>query len=490
MTSPRVSRVQRLNDAAVRPDGDYVLYWMIANRRASSNFALEYAVHRARQLDKPLVVLEALRVGYEWASDRIHRFVIDGMVDNQRAFRGKSVLYVPYVEQSEGDGKGLLEAWAANSCAVVTDDFPCFFLPRMVRSAARSLGSLGISLEQVDANGMVPMRAAGQAFPTAYLFRRWLQKNLPAYFDALPQRDPLAADDLPLLASIPQDIAARWPITDVSAVDVGALPIDHSVPVATMRGGSDAGREQLREFVAAKLDRYADERNQPRQDVTTGLSAYLHFGHISAHEVFAAVTQTEGWDVSRISRKSNGARAGWWGMSDNAEALLDQLITWRELGYLKCVFDDQYDQYESLPVWALRTLTEHADDPRTHVYSLEEFEESRTHDPLWNAAQTQLRTEGRMHNYLRMLWGKKILEWSESPPLALETMIHLNNRYALDGRNPNSYSGIFWVLGRFDRAWGPERAVYGKIRYMSSENTARKVRVKEYMQRYAQDGLV
>jgi deoxyribodipyrimidine photo-lyase len=156
------------------------------------------------------------------------------------------------------------------------------------------------------------------------------------------------------------------------------------------------------------------------------------------------------------------------------------------LGFNVCRFRDDHDRFSSLPPWARATLEDHADDPREYTYTMEEFERAETHDPLWNAAQNQLRREGYIHNYLRMLWGKKILEWSPSPEAALHTMVHLNNRWALDGRDPNSYSGIFWVLGRHDRPWGPERPIFGKIRYMSSDNTARKVPVKGYIERYSQ----
>jgi deoxyribodipyrimidine photo-lyase len=172
-------------------------------------------------------------------------------------------------------------------------------------------------------------------------------------------------------------------------------------------------------------------------------------------------------------------------MSEPSEAFLDQLITWRELGFNLCWQRDDYDGYDSLPDWALVTLKAHEMDERGHIYSREDFELGRTHDPLWNAAQMQLCREGRIHNYLRMVWGKKILEWTASPRKALSVMIELNDKYALDGRDPNSYSGIFWVLGRYDRAWGPERPIFGKIRYMSSENTARKVRVRNYIKKYA-----
>ena len=183
--------------------------------------------------------------------------------------------------------------------------------------------------------------------------------------------------------------------------------------------------------------------------------------------------------------KPNGKVNGFWGVSEDAEAFLDQLCTWREIGFNMCWREPNYDRFESLPAWAQQTMNQHASDPREHVYSLEQLDASETHDKIWNAAQRQLVREGRIHNYLRMLWGKKIYQWSPTPQAALDAMVELNNKYALDGRDPNSYSGIFWVLGRYDRAWGPERPVFGKLRYMTSENTAKKHALGEYLKRYA-----
>jgi deoxyribodipyrimidine photo-lyase len=176
-------------------------------------------------------------------------------------------------------------------------------------------------------------------------------------------------------------------------------------------------------------------------------------------------------------------------MSPDAEAFLDQLVTWRELGFVYCHHVPEYDRYETLPEWARATLEEHAADPRPHLYTLEELATARTHDELWNAAQRELLEDGTIHGYLRMLWGKKILEWTRHPREALAAMTELNNRYALDGRDPNSYSGIFWTLGRFDRGW-PERPVYGKIRSMTSESARRKLDLEGYLARWgAQGGL-
>ena len=172
-------------------------------------------------------------------------------------------------------------------------------------------------------------------------------------------------------------------------------------------------------------------------------------------------------------------------MGEAAEAFLDQLITWRELGFNMCRLQKDYDQFGSLPGWAIKTLHEHKKDPRPYLYPPDALEMAESHDALWNAAQTQLLEEGRIHNYLCMIWGKKILEWTASPEESLGVMIELNNKYALDGRDPNSYSGIFWVLGRYDRAWGPERPIFGKVRFMSSKNTLRKLKARDYMRKYA-----
>nr|MDP9120589.1 deoxyribodipyrimidine photolyase [Acidobacteriota bacterium] len=252
-----------------------------------------------------------------------------------------------------------------------------------------------------------------------------------------------------------------------------------------LMGGEEAARRVLGRFLDERLARYGEGRNEPEEEVTSGLSPYLHFGYLSAHELFAALAARERWSPERLGQGAKGAREGWWGMSAAAEKFLDEAVTWREVGYNMASHRADHDRYESLPEWARETLSRHAGDPRPHLYDLAELTAADTHDELWNAAQRQLAATGRMHNYLRMLWGKKILEWSASPRQALLSMIELNNRYALDGRDPNSYSGIFWCLGRYDRPWGPERPIFGTIRYMSSDSTRRKMRVDGYLARYA-----
>jgi len=460
---------------------------MIAYRRATWNFSLQRAGGWALELNKPLVVMEALRCGYGWANDRLHRFILEGMADNARQFKGFEVSYYPYVETIQDAGKGLLPALAKKACVVITDDFPAFFLPRMVASASRQLGVL---MEQVDSNGLLPMRATDRVFPTAYGFRRFLQRTLPPYLLKPPKAEPLGEMKLVRRNAIPEAIVKRWPMASSELLKgdstaLASLPINHDVGTADGHGGSEAAQLVLRQFLQDRLPRYLEDRNQPGVEGTSGLSPYLHFGHISVHQIFDRLMDREGWTLDRLSSRITGSRSGWWGVSEASEGFLDQLVTWRELGFNICWQREDYARYKSLPRWALKTLADHERDRRPYVYSPEELEAARTHDPLWNAAQMQLVRKGWIHNYLRMLWGKKILEWAASPRDALNVMIELNNRYALDGRDPNSYSGIFWVLGRFDRAWGPERPIFGKVRYMSSKNTARKVRVRDYVMKYA-----
>ncbi|HLL25040.1 MAG TPA: deoxyribodipyrimidine photolyase, partial [Kofleriaceae bacterium] len=249
--------------------------------------------------------------------------------------------------------------------------------------------------------------------------------------------------------------------------------------------GAVAGGDVLDTFISRRLAGYVDDRNDPDAEATSGLSPYLHFGHVGAHDVVGRVWNDAGWDPSRLAAKPNGSREGWWGLPAPHEAFLDQVITWRELGYGFCFYRADHDQLEALPDWARATLAKHARDPRPQRYTLAQLDAAETYDEIWNASQRQLRGDGVIHNYLRMLWGKKILEWSRTPREALAAMIELNNRYAVDGRDPNSYSGIMWTLGLFDRAWGPERAIFGTVRYMSSDATRRKLDLDRYLARWS-----
>jgi deoxyribodipyrimidine photo-lyase len=462
---------------------------MVATRRLGWNYALDRALEHARVLRKPLLILEPLNVSYRWASDRHHRAILDGMREHARALASSAVGYHAYVEPSPGAGRGLLRALARHACAVVTDDSPVFFTPKLLEAA----GKLSeCRVEAVDSCGLLPLRATDRGYSAAYHFRRFLHKELPEHLVEQPAPDPLSSTEPAPFRALPDDIRMRWPaasdrlLSDPSAL--AELPVDHSVEPTAWRGGHTTGLERLRAFVEDGLQRYADERNDPDASASSRLSPWLHYGHISAHEVFDAVARAEGWSPARLSERADGRRSGWWGMGPSAEAFLDELVTWRELGYGFCTHEPDYDRYETLPEWARATLEDHASDPRERIYTLEQLTAAETDDEIWNAAQRQLVHQGVIHNYLRMLWGKRILEWTRHPREALDIMIELNNRYALDGRDPNSFSGIFWVLGRFDRGW-PERPIFGKVRSMSSAATRKKVRLEEYLARWSERPL-
>ena len=478
-----LSRVRALNDAPLLA-GAYVLYWQTAARRTAHNFGLQHAIHHANLLGKPLLVLEALQVNYPFASERLHKLMLDGMAENRVIFAQHGVQHFAYVEPRPAAARGLLLALAQHAAVVVTDDAPQGFLPRMVQAAAQKLP---VRLEAVDSVGLLPRSVAGRSFATAHAFRTFLQRALPPELEQFPQAQPLAALQVRVPVALDAAILARWPQATAEVLagrTLGQLPIDHTVLPPATRGGARAADALLAAFVATRLTRYPEDRNHPDRDGASGLSPYLHTGHLSPHAVFLALAAAEDWHPGRLGVPNRGARTGWWGLSAAAEAFVDQLVTWRELGHLEAAFTPRYDEFATLPAWAQRTLQAHAHDPRPVLYTPEQLETAQTHDPLWNAAQRQLVQDGRMHNYLRMLWGKQILAWSPSPEDALAVMLRLNDRYALDGRDPNSVAGIQWVLGRYDRPWGPERPIFGTVRYMTSANTARKLETRQFVARY------
>ncbi len=478
--------------------GHHVLYWMTTARRSTDNLALQHAIQQAQALNLPLVVVEPLAIGHRWANDRLHTFTLQGMIDQRTAFDGSGVTYVPYVETKHGDARGLLARMSEDAALLVIDDYPTY-MPRQV--ARRALDIAPCAVHLVDGNGFMAMRHADRDFSTAHSLRRHLHKTIIDHLADLPHPSPLElavglpAADLTLIEMAFTDAGTLltpfefiWRTSEGGEVGqqaLSALDIDHEVaPVPRIRGGSRAAEERWRAFLNGPLSSYHQDRNHPDLDGATGLSPWLHFGHISAQRMVRDVLDAAQWDPGHISGPHDGRRAGWWGLSEGAEAFLDQIITWRDLAFLHCHRTADHDRYTSLPDWAQVTLDEHRHDPRPADYTFEQLETATTDDELWNSAQRQLLRDGMIQNYLRMLWGKKILEWAPTPELAFEWMISLNDRWAVDGRDPNSYGGIGWVCGKFDRGW-TERAVYGKVRCMMSPNTRRKVKAEAYVQRYA-----
>ena len=473
------ARLRRLNDARVASGGDYVLYWAQIYRRLERNHALDYALRRAEDLAKPLVVYEGLRSDYPWASRRIHRFVLDGMQAYRERAKAIGLNYWPFVETRKNEGRGLLHRLSARACLVVTDDWPCFIVPGQAEALAQQVE---IPVLAVDSNSIVPLSLLGAPVSAAAHLRPRIHK---AFAEAWSNR---SATRLRL-----SDVARRNvdPPFDTwqgdSASTIGALPLDTTIPpVPSTRGGAPAARARLRAFVKKRLRGYAESRSEPRgpQDGhSSGLSPYLHFGHVSIEEVVeTALASTGRWSADELRVHNRGKREGYFCDEVDVNAFLDEALTWRDVGlnWHRGRRVDAARLETALPAWALQTLGAHAADRREFVYALEQLEGGATHDTLWNAAQRELVATGTIHNYLRMLWGKKVLEWSASPAEAYHLLEHLNNKYALDGRDPSSYTGILWCFGLFDRPWPPERAIFGRVRYMSSASTARKFDLKPY----------
>ena len=297
---------------------------MIAQRRTTHNFALDRAIEWAKELDKPLVIFEPLRLGYQWSSPRFHRFVMDGMHDHMLACADTPVAYYPYIEPERGADKGLLAQVAARACVVITDDYPCFFLPRMVASAAAALDVL---MEKVDSNGMLPLRAAPKTYTTAYSFRRGLHKLLPDHLGHRPSAEPLKGLKLPALPpEVLAPVQRRWPAASAEALSYGdldaldGLDFEYDVMPGPVRGGQVAASKRLSDFVERDLDHYHTKRNDPVHDGSSRLSPYLHFGHLSAHEVFEAVIGREDWSLDALP-KATGKREGWWQVGEGQREL-------------------------------------------------------------------------------------------------------------------------------------------------------------------------
>jgi deoxyribodipyrimidine photo-lyase len=496
------ARVRVLN--AFEPDSsrDYVLYWVHGFRRLNRNHALDHALKWCDRLKKPLVIYEGLRIDYPWASARHHRFILEGLLDHVRLTSKQGVNYWPFVETPENPGNGLLRQIAHNACLVVSDDYPAFIIPRQNLALATKLD---VAFHVVDGNGLIPLSLLGPAVGAA----AHLRPRIHRLFAEAWNHRAVAEPEFPKSARVRIDPPfAPWAVKNERGLAkfLDDLPLDRKVfPVPGVKGGTEAGREVLRHFLADKLSNYATGRNNPDDPAATSasrLSPYLHYGHLSIQEIVEEVLNADGaWSMAMLDPARRNKKDGFFHRDENVNSYLDEAITWRDVGYHWHHVNDFAarvergaelmrkhrwphpvfgDLYSALPDWAARSLRSHEKDPRAFAYSLEEWETAATHDPLWNAAQKELVFTGRIHNYLRMLWGKKVLEWSESPELAYLTLEHLNNKYALDGRDPNSYTGILWCFGLFDRPWPPERKVMGNVRYMSSDNTARKFDLDGY----------
>ncbi len=430
------------------PDGTCVVYWMQRAQRGIDNPALDVAVSAANELGKPAVVFLAPVPFYTHANLRHYRFMAEGITDIAAALQERNIGFVlrRFPEHSL-----LRFCDELKPALVVGDENPMREPESWRRKAAKKLR---VPLWTVDADVIVPSRLLEKAQYASHIIRPRLQAQLPKFL-VKPKNPPAR-----IAWKNPRTLSSLVPDFDITQ----GWQLDRSVsPVSQWRGGNKEAMRLLRDFVENKLPGYGTGRNKPELEHTSLLSPYLHFGHISPVTVALAV------------QKSGAPKA-------DKEAFLNQLIVWRELSINLVRFNPDYDNFECGEPWAHRTLAAHAKDPRPVTYTATQLENTETHDQLWNAAQMQMVNTGWMHNYVRMYWAKKILEWTPSPAEAHRIAVELNDKYELDGRDPNGYAGIAWsIVGKFDRPWF-ERPIFGQIRYMSGASTGKKFDSKKYIQ--------
>lgn len=449
-------RVQLLNDKSANNDGKYVLYWMQMFKRAEYNHALQFAIEQANERKLPLVVYEGLKYYYPWASDRFHTYILEGVAEKRAAFEKRGIKYIFYLQKDENSPRDTVARIAKDAALIVTDDFPCFIIPQHNAAIVRKAE---IPVYAVDSNGVVPLARFAKEEFAARTIRPKIKRLLPEYLK------PFKEEKIVVRAA--ENLKIDCPDTEVNEKNIAALvaecAIDHTVaPSNVYHGGALNGRKRLKKFVKDILENYDESRNRPEIDGCSRLSSYLHFGFLSPLEIAFAVSDADAPPAAK-------------------DAYLEELIVRRELSYNFTRFNENYDSLAGLPEWVHKTMREHAADKREIVYTLEQLENCETYDELWNASQREMNVTGEIHNYVRMLWGKNVIAWTRSYEEAFTFLEHLNNKYCLDGRNPNSYAGILWCFGKHDRPW-MERKVFGKMRYMTTASTGRKFDSKRYIE--------
>ncbi len=440
-------RVKMLNRHNPRK-GDYVLYWMQASQRAECNHALEYAVREANVRKEPLVVYFGLTDNFPEANERHYYFMLEGLKEVMMSLRDRGIALVVR-RCSPQDG---VVEFSRKASIVICD---CGYLKIQKKWRQYAAGHMDCPMLQVETDVVVPAETVSDKEEySAATFRRKFNRILPSYLT--PLEEQYAIIDSTQLAFESYDI------TDTSEA-ISGLNMDRSVkPVNSFHGGTGEAKKRLKDFIGSRLDSYRELKNDPNADGLSNLSPYLHFGQISPLYIALEVMRTK---------------------SQSIDVFLEELLVRRELSMNFAHYNLRYDSFDGLPEWAKRTLSEHKSDSREYAYSLEELEKAKTHDPYWNAAQKEMVLTGKMHGYMRMYWGKKILEWTGDPEEAYKSALCLNNKYELDGRDPNCFAGVAWCFGKHDRPWG-SRPVFGTVHYMSANGLKRKFDAERYSQKY------
>lgn len=444
------SRVQILNNLDLR-QGDFVLYWMQQSQRAEYNHALEYAVHQANKLNQGVCVIFGLMDDYPEANLRHYTFMLEGLQETQAALAKRGIKMII----QKGNPPDAALSVGRKASLIVCDRGYLRHQRKWRRQVAQNADCPVI---QVESDVVVPIQVVSdKAEYAARTIRPKIHKHLN---DFLVNFKAFKIKNSSLRVRVSGiDLGNINAVLKKMSLDRSVVPVSH-----LFKGGTSRAKKIFKEFLRHRFQHYVDHRNQPQTDDVSHMSKYLHFGQISPLYLALQVLKTE--------KRFKEAR----------EAYLEELIVRRELAMNFVNYTPHYDSYRCLPAWAQKTLAEHKKDRREYLYTRRQLENAKTHDGYWNAAMREMKYTGFMHNYMRMYWGKKILEWSRTPEQAFKTTLAINNKYFLDGRDANSYTGVAWVFGVHDRAWF-ERPIFGKIRYMAASGLERKCDIQAYVRK-------
>jgi len=437
-------RIKVLNKKGMKK-GAYVLYWMQASQRAEYNHALEYAISKGNELHQPVIVFFGITDHFPEANERHYTFMLEGLREVKQSLEKRGIRMVILPKSPE---LGAVQLAKRASLAVVDRGY--LKIQKKWRNDAAE--QMECPLVQVESDVIVPVEETSPKEEyAAATIRPKINKKLNHFLAPLKQHEP-AVDSL-FIDFDSFDIS-------VAGKAISKLHIDRSVQkVSSFQGGTKEARNQLEVFLEGKLDRFPELRNDPTLDYLSHMSPYLHFGQISPLFIALKALETK---------------------SPSTEAFLEELIIRRELSMNFVFYNERYDSFEAVPEWAKKTLRAHKKGKRQYTYTLEELESAKTHDPYWNAAQKEMVIKGKMHGYMRMYWGKKIIEWTKPPEEAFQIALCLNNKYELDGRDPNGFTGVAWCFGKHDRPWG-ERPIFGNVRYMNDKGLIRKFDADGYV---------
>jgi deoxyribodipyrimidine photo-lyase len=448
-------RIEPLNDVDVRK-GQYVLYWMQQSQRAEYNHALEYAIQEANRLNQGVLVGFGLMDNYPEANLRHYIFMLEGLKETQASLAKRGIK----MAIRKGAPAEVALTLGRQASMIVCDRG---YLKHQKKWRAQVSREAECRLVQVESDVVVPVEVVSEkAEYAARTIRPKIHRQLETY---LAELKPTRAKHNSLNFS-----KKGIDLTDTEKI-LKKMNLDRNVaPVSALfKGGTSQAVKRFDEFIRRRLKHYDQHSNQPQTDDVSHMSPYLHFGQISPLYLALRIHSAD-----RALQKAK-------------DAFLEELIVRRELAINFAHYTPNYDSYESIPNWAQKTLADHQKDQREYIYTQRQLEGAETHDEYWNAAMREMRYTGFMHNYMRMYWGKKILEWSPTPQKAFRTTLAINNKYFIDGRDPNSYTGVAWIYGVHDRAW-TERPIFGKIRYMAASGLERKCDIQGYVKKV--DGLV